>query len=198
MSSSEAAIRKGIVPCEHVFGKGMRSGPRVVAGVADDAGPDRVVQDIGDRALELLLGVDDPRREARAEEVSPPLMAFVEAQRVHAVEVLDPVGHVGPRHVEDEVDVVAHQAVGVARPGVPRDRAGEESEVGTTIVVVPERARPVDAAGGDMEVPVRNVRAEDAGHPSRLRRERGPAARCGRTVTASAHLSCPAQPGPGV
>src|SRR2546423_15376606 len=82
MSWSEAAIRDSIVPCEHVFGKGKCGGPRIVVWVVDQSGPDGVVQHVGDCVQQLLLRVDHPGGEPRAEEVAGALVPVIEPLRV--------------------------------------------------------------------------------------------------------------------
>ena len=53
------------------------------------------------------------------------------------------------------MDVVVHQAEGVAFPRVALDGEREQAEVGEPVVVVTEDRGPVDAAGSYVEVAVR-------------------------------------------
>ncbi len=95
------------------------------------------------------------------------LVSAVEPLRVLAVEILDSGRELRLCRVEDEVDVVAHQAEGVAVPAVELDSAGEQAEVGEPVVVVAEDPRAVNTASSHVEVAVRQVRPEDAGHDRR-------------------------------
>jgi hypothetical protein len=72
-----------------VFGKGTCGGPRIVVRVVDQSGPDGVVQHVLDRVVQVVLGVEHPRSETRAEQVARALVPVVEALCVLAVEVLD-------------------------------------------------------------------------------------------------------------
>ncbi len=94
-------------------------------------------------------------------------MPVVEPLRVVAVEVLDSRRELELRRVEDEVDVVPHQAEGMAVPRVTLDGVGEEAEIGEPVVVVAEDPGPVDAAGGHVKVAVRQVGTKDARHNRR-------------------------------
>ena len=82
-------------------------------------------------------------------------MSVVEPLRVLAVEVLDSRGKLRLRRIEYEVDVVAHQAEGLAVPVIALDRCGELAEIGEAVMVVAEDRGPVDAAGRHVEVAVR-------------------------------------------
>jgi hypothetical protein len=73
----------------------------------------RVVDDVGDGLLVLLLGFDQPRPEAATEDVVAATVPLVESPCVGAVQVSHPIGEVGGRRFEDEVVVVAHEALHV-------------------------------------------------------------------------------------
>jgi len=62
-----------------------RAAPRPVRCAVDEAGPDRVVQDVFDGGPEVLLVPDHPAAEAVAEEVAVPAVARVELERMDAV-----------------------------------------------------------------------------------------------------------------
>ena len=66
------------------------AGPAVVVGFLDQAGADRVLADVLERCLEVIVGVDHPAREAVSEEVARPLVAAVVALGVDAVQALYP------------------------------------------------------------------------------------------------------------
>jgi hypothetical protein len=56
------------------------------------------------------------------------------------------VGEVRARRVDEQVDVVRHQAVGVDDESVDAHDAGEEAEEEAPVVVVEEDGAPVDPA----------------------------------------------------
>ena len=66
--------------------------------------------------------------------------------------------------VEDKMDVIAHQAEGVAVPPVALDRLAEEAEIGDAVVIVTKDRGAVDAARGHVEVAVGKPGSKDAGH----------------------------------
>jgi hypothetical protein len=99
-----------------------------------------------------------------------PFVPVVESLCVLAVEVLDSGGELPSSRVEDEVDVVVHQAEGVAFPRVALDGEREQTQIGDPVVVVTEDVNAVDAACSDVEIAVRQVRSENAGHECQARR----------------------------
>ena len=60
---------------------------------------------------------------AALEYVAGAVVAPVEGLGVHAVQIAHAAREVGRRRLEHEVIMVAHQAIGVAQPAPPRDRA---------------------------------------------------------------------------
>ena len=64
------------------------------------------------------------------------LVPVVEPPRVLPVQVLDSRRKPRLRSVEDQMDVIVHQAEGVAVPGVALDGLAEEAEIGDPVVIV--------------------------------------------------------------
>ena len=148
---------------------------------ADHAVVSRVVDDIRDRVLVLLLGLDQPRPEAAAEDVVAATMSLVEGACVGAVQVPHPVGEVRGRSLEDEVVVVPHQAFHVQAPSIPALDAAEDVEEDCAVLaveddrraVVPLRPDVVVSSGG--EVTVRTTHTSDG---SSVQSSIQPARRC--------------------
>jgi len=67
----------------------------------DEAVADRVVEDVVEGVVVLILGLDHLRPEALAEDVVLAPMAFVEGPGVLAVEVAHAVGQVGQRGFDE-------------------------------------------------------------------------------------------------
>ena len=74
---------------------------------------DRVFEDVLERLVVLLRGLDLFRPEATAEDVVLAAVAVVEGAGVLTVQVPHPVREVGERGLDEEVVVVAEQAAGV-------------------------------------------------------------------------------------
>jgi hypothetical protein len=91
-------------------------------------------------------------------------VAVVEGGRVEAVQPLHPVRELGLAALDHEVEVVAHQAVGVAAPAVPVDHAGEELEKEQPVVVVHEDRPAVDAARREVPDAVAERRPQRTSH----------------------------------
>jgi len=121
---------------------------------------DRVVEDVVEGVVVLLLGFDHFRPEALAEDVVFASVALVEGAGVLAVQVAHPVGEVRKRRLHDEVVVVAQEAAGVKAPVVaPPDAPQDVEEDGPVPVIledrpvaVPFRADVVVRPGGEVAV----------------------------------------------
>jgi hypothetical protein len=79
---------------------------------------DRVVEDVLERLVVLLFGLDHLGPEASAEDMVLPAMAIVERAGVLSVQVAHPGGEVRERRLDDQVVVVAEQAPGMQSPAV--------------------------------------------------------------------------------
>jgi len=89
---------------------------------------------------------DRPRLEAPLEEMPDAAMARVEAGRVDPVQAFHALGERGLAALDDQVEVVAHQAVRVQLPAPAIGDAPQEVDEQPTVVVVNEDRAPVDAA----------------------------------------------------
>jgi hypothetical protein len=126
--------------------------------VRNEAGRDGVLQDVLQRSLQMLIGFDQSRREALAEDVVAASVERVEGAGVLAVEIAHPGGEIRLRGLDDEVVVVAHQAAGVEAPAVPPRHAAQLVEEDAPVVVVheaqllvvPTRRHVVPGAGGEV------------------------------------------------
>jgi hypothetical protein len=113
---------------------------------------DGVVEDVLERPLVLLLGLDLLRPEALAEDVVFAPVALVEGAGVFAVQVAHSLGEVRERRLEDEVVVVAEQAARVEPPAVAPADAFQDVEEDAAVVVVGEDRRVVVPLGADVVV----------------------------------------------
>ena len=121
---------------------------------------DRIVEDVLERGLVLLLGFDRLRPVAAPEDVILPPVPLVEGTGVAAVQIAHSLVQVGGRRFQDEVVVVPHQAADVDPPAVPAFDAPEEMEEHHPIlavdhdrcVVVPAAPDVVVAAGDEVAV----------------------------------------------
>jgi hypothetical protein len=125
----------------------------------------RVVDDVGDRVLVLLLRFDHPRPEAAAEHVVAAAMSLVEGPCIGAVQVSHPIGEVGGRRFEDEVVVVAHEALHVQAPAVSALDAAQDVEEDAAILAVEHDRRPVVAFRPDVIVGPGGEVAARTSHP---------------------------------
>jgi len=142
---------------------------------------DRVVEDVGERLVVLLLGLDLFRPEASAEDVVLPAVAIVEGARVLAVEVTHAVREVRERRLDEEVVVVAEQAAGVQAPAVAPADASQELDEDGAIPVVAEDRLVVVSLGGDVVAGAGGEMARRSSHGG----DRSGAARDGTVTSAT-------------
>ena len=124
---------------------------------------DRIVEDVLERGLVLLLGFDRLRPVAAPEDVVLPPVPLVEGAGVAAVQVAHSLVQVGGGCFQDEVVVVSHQAADVDAPAVSAFDAPEEMEEHHPVlavdddrcVVVPAAPDVVVAAGDEVAVGTR-------------------------------------------
>jgi hypothetical protein len=115
--------------------------------MADPAGEavvDRVVEDVVERPLVLLFGLDRLGPEPAAEDVVGPVVALVEGARVLAVQVAHAFGQVPQRRLDEQVVVVAEEAAGVQPPAIAPADALQD----------PDEDRPVPIVGEDRRAAV--------------------------------------------
>lgn len=105
----------------------------------------------------MLLVMDDPRREAGAEEMAGPPTMAVEPLGVDAVEPLDTCGEPLSGRLEYQVVVGAEEAKSVAAPAVALDRSGEKLQELAAVIVVQEDVLRSHATGCDVKVAVREL-----------------------------------------
>jgi hypothetical protein len=134
---------------------------------------DRVVEDVLERVVVLLLGFDHPRPEPSAEDVVLSAVALVERAGVLAVQVPHPVGEVGAGGLDEQVVVVSQEAPGVEAPAVaPPDALQDLDEDGAIPVVLEDRSvvvplRPDVVVGADCQIAVRTSPSADRSRGAR-------------------------------
>jgi hypothetical protein len=132
---------------------------------ADEAVVERIVDDVVDRRLVLVVRLDHPRPVAPPEDVILPLMALVEGAGVGTVQVPHPVGQVRERRFDEEVVVVAHQAAHVRAPAVTPFDPPQDVEEDDPISIVQDDRRIVVSPDPDVVV---GTRSEVTVRPSHL------------------------------
>ena len=154
---------------EQMFAFPSDGAPGPVFAASDDAGAYRVVEDVLERVLVVLLVVDDPGREPLAEQRALAAEAGVVLAGVVALDPLDGAGEVFDPGVDDRVVVRPHQAVGVEPDAPTPGSLQEERGEGSVVVRVAEQPGLVNGVGRQVEVAVRQPSAKDSSHGSTLR-----------------------------
>jgi hypothetical protein len=164
-------------PREFVVPAGLpprRPTPRPPRAVADEAGANRIVEDILDGRFVVLLAVDHPRGEALREQGAAASVASVVFPGVVALVPLGRLREILRPAVDDRVVMGSHQAVDVQAELEADEGTAEEPHEQDPVEHVQEERRLVDAVRRDVEVAVRQVGAKDASHSSTLRPRRLP------------------------
>jgi hypothetical protein len=117
-----------------------------VGRIAAEARSDRVVADIAERGLEVLLVTDDPGAEAVSEQVAPAVPAIVEPLRIRAVEPSHAGREIVATRFDDDVVVRAQQGPGVQLPAEPAAARVQRRGEPVAIVTVAEDERVAGAA----------------------------------------------------
>ncbi len=112
----------------------------------------RIVDDVFQGRLVLLLRLDELRPVAAAEEMVLPAVFLVEGARVAAVQVPHARVEVRGRGFDDQVVVVPHQAPCVQAPAVAPLDASQEVEEDDAVFAVEHDRRAVVPAGDDVVV----------------------------------------------
>jgi hypothetical protein len=128
--------------------------------------PDRIFDDIGDRCVVLVRVLDHLRPVAPAEEVVDAPVPRVEGPRIASVEVAHSLVEVRLPGLDDEVEVVPHEAADVEAPAIaPRDAIKQLNEEVAVVVVAGDRHLIV-AAGDDVVDGAGLERSVGAAHPA--------------------------------
>jgi hypothetical protein len=120
----------------------------------------------------VVFVLDNPGREAFAEQVAPALVAAVERLRVNAVQALHSGGEVLELCLDDEVVVVRHQAEDVDSPVVAVDHGREQAQEEAALFVVQEDRRSRYSARCDVVDPERWELVARATHVANVVAER--------------------------
>jgi len=119
----------------------------------------------------VLVVANDLGVEALLEEVPDAVVTLVEALCVDAVEAVHSQRDVLERRLDDEVEVVVHQAVHVHGPTEARRGLLHEPQPPAAVGIVEDDRHPRDAANGEV---VKALRGQHAAREARHERDRKP------------------------
>jgi hypothetical protein len=131
----------------------------------DEAVVERIVDDVVDSRLVLLVRLDHFRPVAAAEDVILPLVALVEGAGVAAVQVPHSIGKVRQGRLDEEVVMVPHEAPHVGAPAVAPFDAPEDVEEDDPVSIVEHDRRVVVAPDPDVVVGARSEVTVRPTHP---------------------------------
>jgi hypothetical protein len=129
---------------------------------------DRVRPDVGARVAEVLVVADQLGVKPLLEEVADAAVAGIELLCVDPVQPLHRPRERVAVALDDRVEVVRHQAVGLDPERLPRDHAAKQSHEEAVVLDVAVDAAPVHPACRHVEHPVRRKRVpRQPGHGAR-------------------------------
>jgi hypothetical protein len=108
----------------------------------------------------ILLTEDRPEPPLKA--VPDPAVAAVQVLRKGPLDLLHESAHGYRARFEQEVNMIGHEAIGVAPDVVPAQARPQSGEVFSIVRPVPEEHLPVIAPGDDVVQPLRDVEARCA------------------------------------
>jgi hypothetical protein len=155
---------------------------------ADEPVVERVVHDVVDRRLVLLVRLDHFRPVAAAEHMVLPLVALVEGTGIGAVQIPHPIGEVREWGLDQQVIVIAHQAAHVSEPAVAPFDPAQDVEEDDPVAIVEDDRRVVVAPDPDVVI---GARGEVTVGPSHL-----PKVALGKRLACAVTLSLHVQLGP--
>jgi hypothetical protein len=129
---------------------GGMAAPRPVLRPATGARLDGIGGDVRGGRHEVRLGLDAHGAISALEHVPTPPVTVIELTRVRAVQPLHPGAQVRLRRLEQEMEVVVHQAVREAAPALPEDDLPEQRQVRAPVIVIGEDRGAVVATGVDV------------------------------------------------
>jgi hypothetical protein len=157
----------------------------------DEPMVERIVHDVVDGRLVLLVRLDQFRPVAAAEDVILPLVALVEGAGVAAVQVPHPLGQIRQGRLDEEVVVVAHEAPHVSAPPVAPFDPPEDVEEDDPVSIVEHDRRVVVAPDPDVVVGARSEVPVRPTHPPNVARGKAAGRGCDAFVsrpTRSCHV----------
>jgi len=154
---------------EQMFASAPDGAPRPVLAALDEARANRVVEDVVHGVLVVLFVVDDPGGKPLAEQCSLALEARVVLAGIVALDPLHGRREILDPGVDERVVVRPHQAVGMQPEAPTPDALREQRREGSVVVAVAEQPGFVNGVGGQVEVAVGQLCAEDSSHASTLR-----------------------------
>jgi hypothetical protein len=121
--------------------------PRPILRPGADAGLDGIGGDVRGGRHEVRLGLDAHGAIPALEHVPTPPVTVIELARVRAVQPLHPGAQVRLRRLDQEMEVVVHNAVRETPPPLPEDDLAEQRQVRAPVIVIGEDPGAVVATG---------------------------------------------------
>lgn len=122
---------------------------------------------------EITVGIDEKGFVAALVEVAGALMPFVEVRRVGDGEVAHEILEVGPGCRHDYMEMVRHEYEGQETDPVDFQRAGEELQELSSVLIRKKDALPTVTPAGDVIVGILELNPERTAHRAKVPETRG-------------------------
>lgn len=123
------------------------AGPRILPDILDHAGPHGIEHDVPAQFTKVRLPVHNDGLKPPLQHMPYPPMPPVEGLRVDAVELAHGVGEIGVRRFDEQMEVIGHQAVGMAKHIEPSERLPEDGQERISVNVI-KKDRSLSVAAG--------------------------------------------------
>jgi hypothetical protein len=134
----------------------------------DETSPNRIENDIAAHFPQISISIDHLGTEPPLKHMTTALMPAIESLRVDAVQVAHRQREIGLGCLEEQVIVVAHEAVGVTKDTITSHRGGQHDEKARAIVVVLKNAAMVVPTSRNVVDPAGKLQAERSRHEPTL------------------------------
>ena len=147
--------------------QGRITGPRPINCGGAEPRPHWVEREVANQHEKLRIALDMDGVKSPLEQVTCQTVAMVEQLRVPAAQVLTPCREVRLRRLDDEMNMVVHEAVRVTSPPVSPHRRVEQGEVEAAVAVVDKEGLAPVAPCRDVEDPARDLSSQRSWHRRR-------------------------------
>ena len=138
--------------------------PTPAAGATAKPGSNRIEDDIAAGFQKVSLPLDDCCAVARLEQVADVVVSSVEVVRMRAVHVVHAHREVGVGGLDEEMEVIRHQAIGRTQPTVPFHHFGQHREKPAPVEIVKEDGAALSATRRDVVDGAGRLKARAARH----------------------------------
>jgi hypothetical protein len=138
--------------------------PSPFPGMRDETRPYRVQHDVTADLTQVGITVHELRPEPTLEHMATSLVSPVESLRVHPVEVSHRDGEIRLEGLQQQMIVIAHEAIGVTQHTVAGDGGCQNDQESRAVIIIFENRAPGIPTRSDVIDPAGKLEPERPGH----------------------------------